>query len=96
VNTETAQPVATKAAGLNDRDILFNAAKSVAPSGSVKLGDTQLLLFGQKKLKVGDTLSIVFQGSSYELYITAIDRTSYTLRLNKEEITRPIKPENKP
>ena len=80
---------------LADRDLLVNIANTITPSGTIKVGDTQILLFGQKKLKVGDSISIVFQGAAYELQITAIERTSYTLRLNQEEITRPIKPVNK-
>jgi len=77
--------------GLGDHDLLTTIAANIAPSGTIKLGDTQILLFGQKKLKVGDSIPIIFQGTTYELQITNIERTSYTLRLNKEEITRPIK-----
>jgi hypothetical protein len=76
---------------LGDGNILAALASRITPSGTVKLGDTYILLFGQKKLKVGDVLPIVFQGATYELQLSAIERTSYTLRLNKEEITRPIK-----
>ncbi len=75
-----------------DRDLLVALAGSITPSGSMRLGDTPILLFGQKKFKVGDTLSIVFQGVTRELVITSIEPTSFTLRLNNEEITRPIKP----
>ncbi|TSJ79220.1 hypothetical protein [Rariglobus hedericola] len=77
--------------GTSDRDILAAIAEGVRPTGTMKLGDTQFLLFGQKKLKVGDVLPIVFQDTSYELELVGVDRTSFTLRLNKEEITRPIK-----
>lgn len=83
-----------KTVGMADRDILTNLAKSVTPSGTMQLGDTPILLFGQKKLKVGDSIPIVFQGTTYEVYIGGIERTSFTLRLNKEEIIRPIKPVN--
>ncbi len=76
---------------LDDRDMLAALASHINPSGTVKLGDTYILLFGQKKLKVGDSIPIVFQGATYELQLSGIERTSYTLRLNKEEITRPIK-----
>ncbi|MDF3057211.1 MAG: hypothetical protein K0R17_1426 [Rariglobus sp.] len=95
VNQEIETPQAT-IVGLGDREILSNVAASVTPSGTMKLGDTLILLFGQKKLKVGDSIPIVFQGSTYDVYISGIDRTTFTLRLNKEEITRPIKPVNKP
>lgn len=76
----------------SDRDILVMAAAQINPSGTAQLGDTAILLFGQKKLKVGDTIPIVFQGTTYELVISVIDRTFFSLRLNDEEITRPIKP----
>jgi hypothetical protein len=76
----------------SERDILTMAAGQINPSGSAQLGDTSILLFGQKKLKVGDTIPIVFQGVTYELVISVVDRTYFSLRLNDEEITRPIKP----
>jgi hypothetical protein len=88
------QPAAAPAAVVMtaDRDLLVMLAPSISPSGAVRLGDTSILLFGQKKFKVGDVLPIVFQGVTYELVIAAIEQTNFTLRLNKEEITRPIKP----
>jgi hypothetical protein len=81
----------------NDREKLQKIADGITPSGTMQLGDESILLFGQKKFKVGDTLPIIFEGNSYELQISSIERISFTLRLNNEEITRPIKPvANKP
>ena len=95
VQVVASEPVS--AVVLADRDLLITLASSITPSGSMRLGDTPILLFGQKKFKVGDALPIVFQGVSRELVITSIEPTSFTLRLNNEEITRPIKPSaNKP
>jgi hypothetical protein len=74
-----------------DRDRLAALAPLVTPSGSFQIGGKAILLFGQKKFKVGDTIPIVFQGVTYELLISSIDRITFTLRLNNEEITRPIK-----
>jgi hypothetical protein len=89
---QTVGPVA-----MTDRGLLTAMAGLVTPSGSMRLGDTPILLFGQKKLKVGDVLPIFFQGVMRELVITSIEPTNFTLRLNNEEITRPIKPSaNKP
>lgn len=90
------EPAPIKEAAMNDREVLMNIANDISPSGTMQLGDTPILLFGQKKLKVGDSLPIVFQGVTYDVYIGGIERTSFTLRLNKEEIIRPIKPVNKP
>ena len=82
---------------LSGRDLLENISETVTPSGMMQLGDRQILVFGQKKFKVGDHIPVVYQGSTYELEVSAIDRTSFTLRLKNEEITRPIKaPVKKP
>lgn len=87
-----ARPSATHGDALSERDLLQRLAVTVTPSGTMQLGDQLILLFGQKKLKVGDRLPIVFQGATYELQISAIERTSFSLRINNAEITRPIKP----
>ena len=76
--------------------ILEVIAPKVTPTGSVELGGELLLLFGQKRLKVGDHLPIVFEGKPYDLEISGIQSTNFTLRLNGAEITRPIKSVKKP
>ncbi len=83
-----------RAAG--DRGVLESLADKLAPSGTAVIGGEPILLFGQKKLKVGDRLTITFEGADYDLDIVAIGSTTFTLRLNREEITRPIKPSIKP
>jgi ABC-type antimicrobial peptide transport system ATPase subunit len=98
VTDSSAQPASVVVTnGTSDREKLQRIVDGINPSGTMQLGDEALLLFGQKKFKVGDILPIIFEGGSYELKITAIERISFTLRLNNEEITRPIKPvANKP
>ncbi|MBW8781854.1 MAG: hypothetical protein JF599_08205 [Verrucomicrobia bacterium] len=94
----TPPPVSNPGAGadLAGRAGLEVLASKITPTGSVEIGGEPILLFGQKKLKVGDRLPIIFEGKPYELEISAIERTSFTLRLNGEEVTRPIKPVTKP
>lgn len=75
----------------SDREILAAIAASLRPSGNFVLGGQQTLIFGQKRVKAGMPLTINFEGTEYTLEITAIDRANFTLRLNREEITRPIK-----
>jgi hypothetical protein len=84
-------PQAVTRVVLSDRDLLKKLAESVTPSGMMQLGDRAILLVGKKKLKVGDRLSVNNDGAAYELEVSAIDRTNFTLRLKNEEITRPIK-----
>lgn len=94
--SEPAQVVPVAVNVTSDRDVLVNVIDGITPSGTMMLGGSPILLFREKKFKVGDFLPIVFQGKSYELEIASIERTNFTLRLNKEEITRPIKTVNKP
>lgn len=90
------EPAASGVPRTTPRDVLIGIASRIEPSGTIILGGEPILLFGQKKLKVGDKLTVTYQGSDYELDITAIERTTYKLRLNGEEITRPIKPGKTP
>jgi hypothetical protein len=75
----------------NDRDLLQAIAQSLKPSGYIVLGNQPSLSFGQKRVKPGGTLTITFEGNQYTLEILTIDRTNFTLRLNREEFTRTIK-----
>ena len=79
-----------------NRGKLDAIAPQVTPSGTVTIGGVPILLFGKKKLKVGDHLPIIFEAQPYELEISDIQQTSFTLRLNGEEVTRPIKSAIKP
>ena len=84
-------PVAPVVAPKTDRDILQAIAASLKPTGNFVLSGQPTLVFGQKRVKAGGLVTITFEGTEYTLEITAIERTSFTLRLNREEFTRPIK-----
>jgi hypothetical protein len=89
--TATAAPRAT-----GDREVLAEIARRVTPSGTFSIGGVRYLQFSKKRLKVGDNLTVTHEGQDYVLELTAIDATNFTLRLNREEITRPIKPGKNP
>jgi hypothetical protein len=80
---------------VGDRQALEAVARIIIPSGVVQVGDSPMLLLGEKKLKVGEYLTITFAGNKYVVELTAISPSTFTLRLNKEEITQPINP-NRP
>lgn len=86
-----AQPIPSQPGTRSERDLLASIAAAIKPSGFVVLSGEPTLIFGQKRVKPGGTLTITFEGVEYTLQITAITRTSFTLRLNREEYTRPIK-----
>jgi len=75
------------------RELLQSIASSpsLKPSGYFVLGGQPTLVFGQKRVKAGSFLTITFEGTEYALEIVSIDRPNFTLRLNREEFTRPIK-----
>ncbi len=81
---------------MGPRGVLEMLAERIVPSGILKMGGQSILLFGQKKLKVGDGLTITFDGINYDLDIITIGNTNFTLRYQGEEITRSIKPGQKP
>jgi hypothetical protein len=74
-----------------DRDILQAIAANLKPSGYFVLGGQPTLVFGQKRVKAGGSLVIPFEGTDYTLEVVSIERPNFTLRLNREEFTRPIK-----
>ena len=74
-----------------DRDIIEAIAAGLKPSGSYVIGGEPTLVFGQKRVKAGGHLTITFEGTEYTLEIVSIERPNFTLRLNREEFTRPIK-----
>jgi len=81
--------------GSSDREILEKIAASIKASGVMTLRGQPVLLVREKKLRVGDILKVNLEGSDYVVVITAIEPTSFRLRLNREEVTRPIKPGKK-
>jgi hypothetical protein len=66
-------------------------AAAIPVSGAMRLGDETLLLVGQKKLKVGDTLRISFEGKPYELSISDIGATTFTVQRGEFLHTRAIR-----
>ena len=79
-----------------DRELLRALASKIMPGGTFSLGSQSLLGFGKKNLRAGDHLTVNYEGQEYILELVSFDRTNFTLRLNHEEITRPIKPGKNP
>jgi hypothetical protein len=66
----------------SDREILEKIAAEIRPSGMMVLGDRPLLIFQEKKYQVGDTLKRSFEGVDYTVEITAIESSTFRIRLN--------------
>jgi hypothetical protein len=76
----------------SDRETLDQLATKFPPTGTIFMGGEALLLFGNKRVKIGAHFTVPLNGQDYDLELVNIDRTTFTLRLNREEITRPINP----
>jgi hypothetical protein len=92
-----AAKAAEAAAAVKDRpateaDLLARIAEKITPSGTVTIGNEPLLIFGQKRLRVGDTLTVSYDGKDYKVELTAIQRSTFSLRFNRAELTRRINP----
>lgn len=93
---ENARRAGLAAQSRTPRNPLIPLANAIQPSGVVQVGGQPTLLIRGRRVRVGDSLTATFEGRPYTVTITAITRDTFTLRVNGEEITRPIKSGTKP
>ena len=86
--TPATAPAAPSLAGA---ELLAILAARIPSTGTVSIGGDPILLLGQKRLKVGDTLTISFEGQSYELSIAGVTSTSFTVKRGENIHTRPVR-----
>lgn len=77
--------------GPNPVELLGKAASRIAATGTANLGGQFYLLAGQKKFKVGDKLTIDYDGLPYEVVIVSITPTSFTVKKGDLSHTRAIR-----
>jgi hypothetical protein len=81
----------TASASISDADVLALLAGKVVPSGVARFKGEHVLLIKGRKFRASDHLVITYEGREYDIEITEVKQTSYTLRLNRTELIRPIK-----
>ncbi|HEU5078198.1 MAG TPA: hypothetical protein VFT72_03255 [Opitutaceae bacterium] len=81
---------------LSDHELLASLAAQLIPTGVLMMGDQSFLLFGEKKVKVGESIHITFDKDSYDVELVDLSRTAFTIKLNNEQTTRSIKPAKTP
>ena len=72
-------------------DLLAKLAALIPVTGTVNIGGQPILLLGQKRLKLGDTVTISFDGQNYDLSIAGIAPTSFTVKRGNLTYTRPTR-----
>lgn len=83
--------ISPSAPALAGADLLATLAARIPSSGTVIVGGEPILLLGQKRLKVGDTFAISFEGQTYELSIAGVTSTSFTVKRGENIYTRPVR-----
>ncbi len=86
----------TGPAAPSDHELLQEIVSKVKPSGTIYLGGKPLLMFGKRFVKTGAHFTVTYKGNDYDLELTQIDGTNFTLRYKNDEITRPIQPGKSP
>lgn len=74
----------------SDAEILEEVAGKIRPSGVMRFGPSMHLLFGERRVKTGEFISIQYQGQKYRLEVVEVDARAFVLRLNEEFISQKI------
>ena len=85
--TETVEPVRN----LDTNYLLTRAAESIKPQGTMLIGSEPYLLLDGKRFKAGDIIPVNVDGVGVQITVTSIQRNSYTLRLEDQELRRDFK-----
>lgn len=76
---------------VSDADVLQTLAASINPTGAVTLGGEPYLLFGEKRLKTGDTYTVTKDGVEFAVTIDSIESSRFSIRYNSQVLFRQIK-----
>ena len=74
----------------SDHDVLESIVGKIKPSGTIFLNGQPILMIGKRFVKTGAHFTVTYKGSDYDLELTEIDGSNFTLRYRSEVITRPI------
>jgi len=75
---------------INEVELLQNLANKMPARGTAIMGEDRFLLLSQKRLKVGDSTIISFDGKDYEVWLTGLSSTTFTIRRNELTYTRAV------
>lgn len=75
---------------LSDQEVLLEISERVQPTGVMHFGEDTLLLFGERRVRVGDFLSVQHLGRTYKIQLVKAEARAFMLRLNDEFISKRI------
>jgi hypothetical protein len=75
---------------INEADLLSSLANQLSARGTAILGQDRILLLSQKRVKVGESITISFDGNDYEVVLSDLSSTTFTIKRNGLTFTRPV------
>jgi hypothetical protein len=77
--------------GLSGPELLSKLANEIPSTGTLQFGGSAMLLMGSKRAKIGETISVHYDNKDYQLVLTAITPTTFTVMLGDQASTRPVR-----
>lgn len=77
--------------GLSGPELLSQLAGKIPSTGTLVFGGNALLLIGPKRVKIGEMIVVNHDGKDYQLTLTAVTSTTFTVKLGDELSTRPVR-----
>jgi hypothetical protein len=75
----------------SDREILEALALRFPANGTIARGSKIFLTAGRKQFEAGQIFTLSELGHDYEVELTAVSATAFTLRYRNETFTRPVR-----
>lgn len=75
----------------SESEIIVKLAGEIPATGTILFGDKRILLAGKKKYKTGDVIIVKYKELEYDLAITDITATTFTVKHNQVTHSRAVK-----
>ncbi len=75
----------------SDEELVPQLAALLQPTGSMTLGGEPVLLFTERRQKIGDKVAVTLDGVEYVVEIVSIANNRFRIRYNDREAERTIK-----
>jgi hypothetical protein len=72
-------------------DVIAKLAREIPATGTILFGEKRFLLAGKKKYKTGDVVQVKYKDTNYDLIITNVTATTFTIEFNKITHSRAVK-----
>ncbi len=76
---------------LTDEELLEKLSNYINPTGIFSIGGEYIIIFKEKKLKVGSEFGIAYEGKEYLVKITEITSRTYTVQRGVSELQLKLK-----